>query len=226
MVRPAGTPSRMAMSALPCDSPAVRNRSIRSSFYPNFLQRPAARARVFRPIGAGGVLAPRSLIMTLIADRFVRIDQARAIDLASGEPVVLRIGSAGGPSEQARWLDRCGWLYPLRHVSIATLVDYGAIGESSRFEAWRADAPWRGSAIAAGAVVEAADRFLAACGLTAGCTYADVHACGGRPVVVPAPSGGYGLSDATESPALGLADCGLRLVPRETVATIAEAFEC
>jgi hypothetical protein len=34
MARPAGTPSIIVTSAWPCDSPAVKKRSICSSFYP------------------------------------------------------------------------------------------------------------------------------------------------------------------------------------------------
>ena len=43
IANPAGTPSRIATSALPCDSPAVRNRSIGASFYPKYLRALAGR---------------------------------------------------------------------------------------------------------------------------------------------------------------------------------------
>src|SRR3989442_12258115 len=57
IARPAGTPSRIATSALPCDSPAVRKRSIRGSFYPKKLTHLARRHAICRAIRAGHLLA-------------------------------------------------------------------------------------------------------------------------------------------------------------------------
>jgi hypothetical protein len=45
-------------SALPCDSPAVRNRSMRRSFYPKKLPRLGGAHAIGRTIGAGERLAP------------------------------------------------------------------------------------------------------------------------------------------------------------------------
>ena len=39
-------PSRIATRPLPCDSPAVRNRSIRATFYPKFLHTPGRRSAI------------------------------------------------------------------------------------------------------------------------------------------------------------------------------------
>jgi hypothetical protein len=61
---------------------------------------------------------------------------AARIDLATGAPVILTIGTAGGAAEQTRWSVRCDWLHRLHHRSIAPLVDFGIVGETSRFEAW------------------------------------------------------------------------------------------
>ena len=85
--------------------------------------------------------------MQLVADRFVvddrsKRDDGRAIDLATGTSVILTIGSAGGVSEQTRWTLRCDGLHRLHHRSIAPLLDFGMIGESSRFEAWRCGGTW------------------------------------------------------------------------------------
>ena len=38
----------------------------------------------------------------LVADRFAVSDAQRVVDLATGEPVVLTITSAGGPHDQKR----------------------------------------------------------------------------------------------------------------------------
>ena len=73
--------------------------------------------------------------MQLIADRFVINDRGHAIDLATGERVSLIVSTAGGTTEQARWAERCAWFNRVVHPAIAPLVDYGAVGETQRFEA-------------------------------------------------------------------------------------------
>src|SRR5687767_9922422 len=92
--RPAGMPSRIATRASPCDSPAVRKRSIGRSFYPKYLRTPRADERL-TPCDRDGrcscstacaVLdAPparsRGGSLHLVADRFlVREDDTRAVD--------------------------------------------------------------------------------------------------------------------------------------------------
>src|SRR2546428_9055348 len=74
--------------------------------------------------------------MQLIADRFVALDESSALDLATGERVVLIVTSADGVSEQRRWALDCERWQKLHHPAIARLVDYGAVGASQRFEAW------------------------------------------------------------------------------------------
>ena len=66
--------------------------------------------------------------MQLIADRFVVIDAASALNLATGERIVLIVTSAGGATEQRRWALDCERLQKLHHPEIAHLVDYGAAG--------------------------------------------------------------------------------------------------
>src|SRR6185436_11180522 len=80
--------------------------------------------------------------MHVVADRFVETDRGRVVDLATGEDVVLTMASAGGPSDQLRWAARCDLLHRLHHPSLARLLDYGAVGESQRFEAWRCTGPY------------------------------------------------------------------------------------
>src|SRR6185295_14631623 len=111
--RPAGIPSRIATSAWPCDSPAVRKRSISASFYPKTQAAFLHRRRDHRPTEAP---------MQLAADRFVLEDgiehgMRRAIDLATGTRVILAIETAGGASEQTRWSVRCDGLHRLHHRS-------------------------------------------------------------------------------------------------------------
>ena len=81
--------------------------------------------------------------MELIADRFV-VHEGRAVDLGSGDEVRLITSSAGGAAEQLRWALRCQRFASIHHPSIARLLDFGALGETRRFEAWRAGGVWSG----------------------------------------------------------------------------------
>ena len=124
--------------------------------------------------------------MELIADRFAADDRGRTFDLATGKRVCMILSSAGGPAEQVAWAERCAWFATFMHPSIAPLVDYGSLGETQRFEAWRADPGWHGSPGAAEQVVCCANRVLTANGR------AHLHGCSvqlgcrsGLPVVVP-----------------------------------------
>jgi DNA-binding NtrC family response regulator len=168
----------------------------------------------------GRNLAPAARV-TLVADRFL-VEDSRTIDLASGDAVQFVTSTAGGPSEQARWLARCDRFYTLRHPAFASLIDYGLFGECQRFEAWQvgdlANSP-------PGAVVSAASEFLAAVGLTplAQEPLALRRARDGRLVLVPDAACGY---ESPGSPAaarpVALAACGLRVVHRPAVSRIAD----
>src|SRR5207247_6793242 len=107
-------------------------------------------------------------LLELLADRFAVTDTGRVVDLATGDTVALTITSAGGPTEQTRWAIRCDALHKLRHRAIAPLVDYGAIGDAQRFEAWRCGSMWTGASAQAETVAGRASAFLRACGLAAG----------------------------------------------------------
>ena len=76
-------------------------------------------------------------IVRIVADRFGAASDGGAIDLATGAPVMLKIGSGGGAAEQTRWSLRCDAWQKLHHPRLAALIDYGALGESQRFEAWQ-----------------------------------------------------------------------------------------
>src|SRR5262245_43721472 len=77
---------------------------------------------------------------TCIGDRFVMIDHERAIDLATGETVAMRMSVAGTRAEQLRWASECGTWYEQWSADGNRLVDYGRCGEALRFEAWQDDA--------------------------------------------------------------------------------------
>ena len=63
--------------------------------------------------------------MQLVADRFVVLDRegGHAFDLATGERVSMVVNSAGGASDQRRWVERCSAFRALHHPSIARLVE-------------------------------------------------------------------------------------------------------
>jgi DNA-binding NtrC family response regulator len=150
----------------------------------------------------------------LIADRFFINDRGDTIDLATGAPVSLMISAAGGPTEQARWAERCAWFASLVHPSISPLIDYGPFGEAHRFEVWLARSRWAGSVAAAEQCLVRVNRFLDACGRTA-VSAKSLAALGSRPVVLPDTDAG--LSDHTSAP-IETAAC-----PQELLGTLREA---
>lgn len=124
--------------------------------------------------------------MPLIADRFVVEADGRAWDLATGERVTLVTSTAGGPSEQASWAERCAWLSRVSHARLAPLLDYGIVGASMRFEAWGATRPWGGTTASAARAADVVQGFLVAnerAGLTE--PTSAVGDAGGRAVVIP-----------------------------------------
>jgi len=168
--------------------------------------------------------------MQLVADRFVLEDgiehgMRRAIDLATGAPVILAIGTAGGTSEQTRWSVRCDWLHRLRHRSIAALVDFGMVGETSRFEAWRCTEIWQGSPDIARAVRERAARFFRSNALiTQHVAHACVYSAETRAVVLPDTGTGYRSPIDPPREAVSLDTCGMTVIARPIVAVLAEMF--
>ena len=163
--------------------------------------------------------------MRLVADRFAVHEDGRAFDLSTGARVTLIIGSAGGVSEQLRWMERCGALRSVRHRAMATLVDFGLVGESSRFEAWGCGGVLRrcdeGKAVHASAT-----RWLRACGLTAGRRSSDsVRASGdGCEVWLPESGTGYPGDVDEAAHAMPVGDRGLQIVEQPVVPILAEMF--
>jgi len=164
--------------------------------------------------------------MQLVADRFAVDDNSVAIDLATGERALVVIGSAGGVSDQVRWIERCQLLHALEHRAVAPLVDFGLVGESSRFEAWGCGVLWRGSADEADAVRTRAVRFLRAMCLTTTETASERirTSCDGTGAWVPDAGSGYPRTDGWRGDELPLADRGVRLVERRALPALAEMF--
>ena len=171
--------------------------------------------------------------MQLVADRFVvvgsesdkRLAMDVAFDLATGARVVLGIGSAGGVSEQTRWTLRCDGLHRLHHRSIAPLLDFGVVGESSRFEAWRCGGTWQGSPDVARAIQTRADHFFRSSGLTASASGPGAVRIGSSgAVLLPDAGTGYRSDTGPTVEATPLDTAGLAIVARPEVAALAEMF--
>ena len=166
--------------------------------------------------------------MELFADRFVITsthDGAhRAIDLATGTLVTVLTSSAGGASDEMRWSVRCDRFFRVRHRCIARLVDYGAVGPSTRFEAWRCGDPWRGGSRIAATTLAQARMFLHASSCVDGeVSPANLCTDGGRPVLLPRAATGYdGLSAGPQAILDDLSCCGVTTIERPSVDAIAE----
>ncbi|HEY3384507.1 MAG TPA: sigma 54-interacting transcriptional regulator [Vicinamibacterales bacterium] len=78
---------------------------------------------------------------TLFADRFLVTAAGRAVDLASGEDVLIRTVSLSGRQELDAWSDRCAGLYGLWHPHLVGLLDFGSAGRASHFEAFACAPP-------------------------------------------------------------------------------------
>jgi hypothetical protein len=162
----------------------------------------------------------------LVADRFLRFDNQRVIDLATGDEVLLVAGSAGGTTEQRVWALRCDWFFGIRHRAIAELVDYGVIGETRRFEAWRCGPPWRGANRASVHARELAATFLRANGRTVKASLDTVGSSReGRAVLVPGADTGYLCEREPFVAPVPIEACGIQIVAPRAVPAIAELFD-
>lgn len=69
---------------------------------------------------------PRRGYVQLIADEIAIDDRGNAVDFAtSGERVSIVVSTAGGPTEQARWAERCTWFAWVAHPSLAKRSMHG-----------------------------------------------------------------------------------------------------
>ena len=222
------------MSEGPCDSPAVRNRSIERSFYPKNLRTSVGALRVVEGNHQASILHSVTSVgeecVDLVADRFLVCHQDATIDLATGDRVTLVITTAGGISEQARWARRCERFALLHHRSIARLVDYGPLGEARRFEAWRSDGPWHGARDAGDRTRMHAQEFLRANAWSAGRAAAScLHQNRGRPVVVPDADAGFdvpehGPGKNVPPPVSSVSVVGMTEIARPSVTAVASMF--
>ena len=163
--------------------------------------------------------------MNLVADRFVVASHGRAVDLASGDEVALITSTSGGPTEQTQWAIRCDWFFRLRHRAIARLVDYGLLRGTERFEAWCCGGTWRGPREETDRVLGLAASFLRANGMTQGTlSESAVRVERGRPLVLPGADTGHRDGPPSITNQLVLDACGIRVVERRAVGTIAELF--
>jgi DNA-binding NtrC family response regulator len=167
--------------------------------------------------------------MQLVADRFVTLDRngERAFDLATGAQVILVVGSAGGVSEQLRWVDRCDGLRALHHRSIAPLVDFGLVGETSRFEAWVGGPVWDGAAEVAASLCDSVKAYLAAAGLSPGALApASVRTSSeGAAVLLPDAGTGYPVSSDGRAAAMPLTARALASIDRPGLDALAEMLD-
>jgi DNA-binding NtrC family response regulator/tetratricopeptide (TPR) repeat protein len=163
----------------------------------------------------------------LVADRFAVEDDGRAMDLASGTQILLTVRTAGGTFDQLRWTVRCDTLHALHHRNIARLVDFGLVGETSRFEAWVCGTPFVGSREQVRSIAAAASRFFQFAGMTMDSRMAPaIHEGPTGPVFVPGDGTGYPDGSSVPKPEdLLVADCGLRTASRPALATLSEMFQ-
>jgi DNA-binding NtrC family response regulator/tetratricopeptide (TPR) repeat protein len=164
--------------------------------------------------------------MRLVADRFIENDDGRIIDAATGERVVLTIDVAGDHAAQRRWAVRCDALQKLQHRWIVPLVDFGCLGITQRFEAWRCGAPWSGARAEAERACDLARRFFVASGLSSGtdsldCVRAGLDGAAWLPDVsagYPCEADGDALADAP------LDARAVLVIGRRAAAPLAEMF--
>jgi DNA-binding NtrC family response regulator/tetratricopeptide (TPR) repeat protein len=174
--------------------------------------------------------ATKENAMQLVADRFAVLDGecGRACDLATGGTVVLVVGSAGGVSDEMRWTDRCSALRALHHHSIAPLVDFGLLGEASRFEAWSCGPTWAGAAEVSASTRDRVKHFLYAAGMSAGPLAPECLRVSndGTALVLPEAGTGYpgeadAEADVAETP---LQARGLDIIERRGISALSEMF--
>jgi two-component system response regulator AtoC len=171
--------------------------------------------------------------MRFVADRFAMNAMEScglALDLARAAMVWMEESSAANDDEQRQWVMRCDELFRLRHPAMATLIDYGLIGATRRFEAWACGPAWRGPKAAAAAAERAATGFLRRAGKTAGQGGAQAFCSQTGPVIIPASDAGYPAAepDAAGDSAPGLALIagdsapGLALIERPAVVALSD----
>jgi len=134
---------------------------------------------------------------SLLADRFLPLAHALHLDLATGDRAWLRVEPAIPAAEGPRWSERCAALTSIWHPGVAECLDYGSIGTSHRFEAYRVNHLLPNPADSLFDSRTAHDRveaFLAACGIPPGAHSIEGTDTAGRWLVVP---GAFDVSRGT-----------------------------
>ena len=123
-----------------------------------------------------------------LADRFLPLAHALHLDLATGDRAWLRVAPALRGVKAVRWAERCAALTTLWHPGMAECLDFGLLGEKTRFEAYRVNgllsqrlAPPIDARHARARVEE----FLIACDIAPGIQSIEGADSSGRPLVVP-----------------------------------------
>jgi DNA-binding NtrC family response regulator/tetratricopeptide (TPR) repeat protein len=162
--------------------------------------------------------------MRLFADRFIIADSGTTVDLATGDAALVVVSPSSAPAEQAQWAARCDRFFRLRHSAIARLLDYGIVGESSRFEAWLADGPWRKAPEVARTAFANAQAFLRAARLTGFQHQPRDMRWKASPIFVPDGECGLETDETNQDVVASLDVCGLSTIDRPELSLFDELF--
>src|SRR5262245_19804791 len=103
-------------------------------------------------------------MQSLVADRFIEWND-QWLDIATGEPIRLRLTTPGTVAQQVMWAARCATFARLRHPALNSLVDYGVADNAHLFEAYSAGTAITANGPAAASLLCHAVRFLEAHGI-------------------------------------------------------------
>ena len=157
----------------------------------------------------------------IVAGRFTPFGGAFALDLGTGERVLLHLEHVPpASSQQLLWTEASAALCGVWHASLAECLDFGLVGEGHRFAAFRAraqaSAPSSGRWARTRRVVDA---FLSVCGVAAGAAAAPYADHADQIVAVPTLAERK-ASEAARMP--GEPWFGIRLVPRAALQVLTE----
>ncbi len=141
-----------------------------------------------RPYLCSHGFADLRMSSSTIADRFLPLAHALHLDLATGDRAWLRIAPAAHGLEAVRWSERCAALTGLWHPGMAECLDFGTVGQDTRFEAYRVNGllPQRpGRPFAARRARGRVAEFLITCGVAPGIQSIEGVDQAGRALVVP-----------------------------------------
>lgn len=180
-------------------------------------------------IAAGDPFARHRVLVAdlLIADRFVALTPTRWFDLGTGERALLRVEPLAAMDAQASWADRCALLCGLWHPALAPCIDFGVIGDTHRFEAYRTHSRLPAPAAARAAHAQVVEQFLDAAGVPLPRVVDAASARRARCALVPVSGSTREDLYARQSSrrTSRSSSIGLRLVPRRVMAAIGERLD-